>query len=393
MRNKLSLALCALFITSAPMLAANADKDTDAEKSTSKSTNNDAHNSAKSSVNKNAPKGASKTALLSVVGTSKKQWTGVAVAKNRRVFVNYPRWSDNVPLSVAQLLNDSSTLAFPDKNWNEWKGQQPGDHLICVQAVFVDKDNGLWIVDSAAPKFQGPVENGPKLLKVDLKTNKVDQVFRFDETVAPKGSYLNDVRIDSKRKKAYLTDSGLGAIIVVDLASGKATRRLADHASTKAEDILITINGKPFSKEANGKSRKINSDGIALDPAQEYLYYQALTARNLYRVPVKALVDDKLSDDELGKKVELVTKSCVADGIEFGSDGNLYLTSLEDNAIKRWSPSKKGELELVATNSLLIWPDSLANSPDGSMYVTSSQINLGSTPNLPYRLFKFKLKN
>ncbi|CAN5642580.1 L-dopachrome tautomerase-related protein [soil metagenome] len=367
MTNRLSLALCALLITSAPVLAENATK--------------------------NAPKGASKSALLSVVATSKRQWSGIAVSKDRRVFVNFPRWSDNVPTSVVQLLKDSSTLAFPDKNWNEWKGTQPGDHFVCVQAVFADKDNGLWIVDSAAPKFQGPVEGGPKLLKIDLKTNKVDQIFRFNESIAPKGSYLNDVRIDSKRKKAYLTDSGLGAIVVVDLASGKASRRLANHPSTKAEDILITINGKPFNKEANGKSHKIHSDGIALDPAQEYLYYQALTARNLYRVPVKDLVNAKLSEEELGKKVELVTKSCVADGIEFGSDGNLYITSLEDNAIKRWSPSKKGELELVAKDNLMIWPDSLANASDGSMYVTSSEINLGTAPNLPYRLFKFKLKN
>src|SRR4029077_9094674 len=142
-------------------------------------------------------------------------------------------------------------------------------------------------VDPAAPKFQGPVPGGPKLVKINLKTNKIDQIFRFDETAAPSGSYLNDVRIDSKRKKAYLTDSGLGAIVVLDLASGKATRRLANHSSTKAEDILITINGKPFKKEANGNSKKFNSDGIALDPAQEFLYYQALTGRNLYRVPVK----------------------------------------------------------------------------------------------------------
>ncbi|MBS1956418.1 MAG: hypothetical protein JST89_19685 [Cyanobacteria bacterium SZAS-4] len=381
MRNSLSLAICAFVSTSAPMMAANKDAPKEASKDAPKA------------ASKNALKAASKTALLSVAATSKKQWTGVAVAKDRRVFVNYPRWSDNVPVSVAQLLKDSSTLAYPDKNWNEWKGLRPGDHFVCVQAVFADKDNGLWIVDSAAPKFQGPVENGPKLLKIDLKTNKVDRVFRFDEAIAPKGSYLNDVRIDSKRKKAYLTDSGLGAIIVLDVASGKATRRLANHPSTKAEDILITINGKPFSKDANGKSRKINSDGIALDPAQEYLYYQALTARTLYRVPVKDLVNEKLAEDDLGKKVELVTKSCVADGIEFGSDGNLYLTSLEDNAIKRWSPSKKGELEVVAKDSLLVWPDSLANASDGSMFVTSSQINLGTAPSLPYRLFKFKLKN
>lgn len=59
-------------------------------------------------------KAASNSAQLSVVGTSKRQWTGVAVAADRRVFVNYPRWSDNVPISVAQLLKDSSTLAFPD---------------------------------------------------------------------------------------------------------------------------------------------------------------------------------------------------------------------------------------------------------------------------------------
>jgi hypothetical protein len=61
--------------------------------------------------------------------------------------------------------------------------------------------------------------------------------------------------------------------------------------------------------------------------------------------------------------------------------------------VKRWSPSKKGELETVVKDDHLIWPDSLANALDGSMFVSSSQINLGTTPNLPYRLFKFKLKN
>jgi|688.fasta_scaffold251216_2 sugar lactone lactonase YvrE len=348
---------------------------------------------SKDATKKVTEKAASKSAQLSVVGTSKRQWTGVAVAADRRVFVNYPRWSDNVPISVAQLLKDSSTLAYPDKTWNEWKQIHPADRFVCVQAVFADKQNNLWIVDAAAPNFKGPVKDGPKLVKVDLKTNKVARVYKFDETAAPQGSYLNDVRIDPKHKKAYLTDSGLGAIVVLDLDSGKATRRLYDHASTKAEDILITINGKPFSPQPDGKSRKIHSDGIALDPAHEYLYYQALTGRSLYRVPVKELMDSRVSEADLGKKVEMVTKSCVADGIEFGSDGNLYLTSIEDNSVKRWSPSKKGELETVVKDDHLIWPDSLANALDGSMFVSSSQINLGTTPNLPYRLFKFKLKN
>src|SRR4051794_27446176 len=107
MRNKLSVILCALLIASTPAMA---------EKS-------------------------NKSALLSVVGTSKRQWTSVVVAKDRRVFVNFPRWSDNVPNSVDQLLKDSSTLVFPDKNWNEWKGVSPADHFVCVQSLFIDKDN------------------------------------------------------------------------------------------------------------------------------------------------------------------------------------------------------------------------------------------------------------
>ncbi|HEY9733589.1 MAG TPA: L-dopachrome tautomerase-related protein [Drouetiella sp.] len=382
MRNILPTA--SVLVTLLAITAALADNNIESADGTGKSS------ASKSAASKNS---AGKSAQLSVVGSSKQQWTGVAVSSDRRVFVNYPRWSANVPVSVAQLLKDSSTLPYPDKTWNEWKQIHPADRFVCVQAVYADNQNNLWIVDPAAPNFKGPVKDGAKLAKVDLKTNKVAQVFKFDETSAPQGSYLNDVRIDTKRKMAYLTDSGLGAIVVLDLTTGKATRRLFDHASTKAEDILITINGKPFSPQPDGKSRKIHSDGIALDPAHQYLYYQALTGRNLYRVPVKDLIDSKVSESDLGKKVEQVTKSCIADGIEFGRDGNLYLTSLEDNAVKRWSPSKKGELETVVKDEHLIWPDSLANAPDGSMYVSSSQINLGSTPKLPYRIFKFKLKN
>lgn len=290
---------------------------------------------------KNAPAATKKPDSLSVVGTSKKLWTGIAVAKDHRIFVNYPRWFDEPPASVNQVLKDSSTLVYPNKEWNDWKGQDPGDHFVCVQAVYVDKDNTLWIVDPAGPKFQGPVKGGPKLVKVDLKTNKIARVYKFDETIAPPKSYLNDVRIDTVRKKAFMSDSGLGAIVVVDLETGKAQRRLANHPSTKAEQTLIVINGKPWSKQPDGYSKRLNSDGIALDPSRQFIYYQALTGRTLYRVPVKALVDEKINEEELGKKVEKVTKSCVADGIEFGADGNLYLTSIEDNSIKRWSPSKK----------------------------------------------------
>ena len=56
---------------------------------------------------------------LEVVASSTRLWTGVAVSREGRVFVNYPRWSDDVPLSVAEL-KDGEPVAFPSAEWNRW---------------------------------------------------------------------------------------------------------------------------------------------------------------------------------------------------------------------------------------------------------------------------------
>ncbi len=322
---------------------------------------------------------------LTQLATSKNQWTGIAVSKKNRVFVCFPRWSDNVPVSVGELLVDGSVSAFPDKRWNSWKTQTitGSDSFVCVQSVYVDKDDYLWILDPAAPKFQGPVANAAKLVKFNLKTNKIDKVFPLS-TVAPPKSYLNDVRIDTGKQIAYITDSGLGGIVVLDLKSGKARRVLTTSTALKAENTTITIDGKPVTK-------KIHSDGIALDSKGDYLYFQALTGRTLYRIATKDLLNDKLTEPNLDTKVEKVAKTCIADGIEFGIDGMLYITSLEDHSIKKLDVnSTDKKLATVIKDSQLVWPDSLAMRNDGFIYVTASQINLMPSPPTPYRIFRFK---
>ncbi|HEY9677296.1 MAG TPA: L-dopachrome tautomerase-related protein [Drouetiella sp.] len=327
------------------------------------------------------------------VSTSKLQWTGVAVSRTGRIFVNYPRWSNHVSNSVCELLKDGSVIAYPNSELNKWDGSSPDKHFVCVQAVFIDANDYLWIVDAASPEFKGVVAGGAKLVKVNLKSNKVERTYAMTSDVAPAASYLNDVRIDTKGQHAFLTDSGLGAIVVVDLKTGNAVRRLANHSSTKAENIHITINKKEFGKQPDGTYKKVNSDGLALDPSHQYLYYQALTGKTLYRVPIKALLDSKMNENDLGQKVEKVAQTFPSDGIEFGSTGKLYLTSLEDNSVKSIDVRSKKPAEIVVRDFRLIWPDSLSNGPNGSIFVTASQINLGPNPSTPYRLFKFKTPN
>ena len=120
--------------------------------------------------------------------------------------MNFPFWSDDHTLSVAESI-DGQPKPFPDEAWNAKSGP-PENRRICVQSVVVDNQGALWILDPASPKTEGVVKGGPKLVKVDLSTDKVVQTIPFDDTIAPPRSYLNDVRTGTKSGHAFITESG-----------------------------------------------------------------------------------------------------------------------------------------------------------------------------------------
>lgn len=216
-----------------------------------------------------------------------------------------------MPFSVGEIDSAGEAHPFPNDKINEWDSSlTPMDHFVCVQSVYVDRDDFLWILDPANPGFQGVVEMGAKVMKVDLERNKVVMTIILDRTIAPENSYLNDIRVDAKKRYAYITESGTGAIVVINLESGKPRRLLAEHPSTKAEDITLTIEGVPF-------GAKVHADGLALDSDGKYLYYQALTGRTLYRIETKSLRDEELSEAKLAEKVETLGESGASDAIAF----------------------------------------------------------------------------
>jgi sugar lactone lactonase YvrE len=330
---------------------------------------------------------AQNRAELTEVAHSDQQWTGVAVSREGRIFVNFPRWSPKVATSVAEVFPDGNRQSFPDENWNTWKpGQSPKEHFVCVQSVYVDANNSFWILDAANPEFKGVVSGGPKLVKVNLRTNGVEQVIHFDNSIAPEKSYLNDVRVDTLVAVAYITDSGLGAIVVVDLKSGKCRRLLGEDSSTKSEGTKIIIDGNEWKGLPNG-SHDVHSDGIALDAEGKYLYFHALTGRTLRRVETRWLLDENVSPFQLASKVEPLGETGPTDGIEVDKSGNVYFTALQENAIKQFTREK--QLETVVQDERLSWPDSLAWQGEW-LYVTTSQIQYGQKPPGPYRLFKLK---
>ena len=49
------------------------------------------------------------------------QVTGVTVSEDGRIFVNFPRWSEDVAVSVAEVMKDGSIKAYPNDEWNAWR--------------------------------------------------------------------------------------------------------------------------------------------------------------------------------------------------------------------------------------------------------------------------------
>src|ERR687897_942338 len=337
--------------------------------------------------------------------------TGVTVSQNGRIFVNFPKWGDEVSYTVAEI-RDGKAVAYPDEAMNQTNPNDLAAALVSVQSVVVDPADRLWILDTGSPMFEATEYGGPKLVCVDLKTNQVIKKILFPQNVALPTTYLNDVRFDLRRGKegiAYITDSaqnGPNGIIVVDLASGESWRRLNDHPSTKAEEDLRTflpiVEGQPFlvKQQENGSTKlavNMGSDGIAISATGEWLYYCPLASRKLYSVSTEALSDRSVDDECVSRTVkDEGDKGGASDGLESDAEDRIYVTNYEHNSIMRRNPN--GEWETTVHDPRLLWPDTLSLASDGYLYVTANQLhrqarfhNGSDMRKKPYTLFRIKV--
>lgn len=306
------------------------------------------------------------------------QVTGITLSDNGRMFVNFPRWRDGVPYSVAEVLKDGIHMPYPNKEMNRWEnGDKPSSHkFVCVQSVVAYKDK-LYVLDTRNPSMKQVVDV-PTLYVFDLRKDELCRTYQLGSSTKPT-SYTNDLRVDEKTGKIYLTDSGAPGLIVLDIESGENYRVLDQHPFTTAEVDHINAGGK-------GYDGTIHSDGIALDRKNDILYFHALTGYTLYGIPTEQLISRQIDEDAIFRM-----KTPAPDGMIVDEKGNLYMGDLENSAVVYLTPDHQ-EIRTLVQGGNISWPDTFTIYKD-ELYFTNSRIHeaVGDISEMYFPVDKVKL--
>lgn len=304
-----------------------------------------------------------------------------------RAFVSTPRLvSADAPATLSMLdtaahSGPARLSAFPSVAGNA-AAAAPDTHLRNVLGFHIDRRNGwLWALDMGfvAGEAEAPA-GAQKVMVYDLRSGRTVRRIALDGVADRKGSFLNDIVVDERRRIAYISDSGLrsapdnqAGLIVVDLDAGKARRVLDRHAS-----LLPEPGAKVVSHGAEvwpGNPLKLGINGIALSPDAGTLYWAVTTGTHAYAMPTRLLRDKGASVQTLSAAVrDLGDVGGNTDGIVTDAKGNLYITDVTRNGIVKYDPAT-GTMSLLAADEGVYWPDTPALMPNGDLVFTASHLN------------------
>ena len=298
---------------------------------------------------------------------------GVAVSPGGRIFISLPRWAGKPTPGVIELLADGSHRPFPGGDWNGWEpGRPAGEAFVSVHSISADADGNLWVVDEGPP-FHGQAATAqseqayaqvlPKIVQIDVASGKVVQTYLIDRQAAPRGSNFGHVRLDEHF--LYVSEPGIGSVIVIDRRTKQVRRRLAGAKAAKADPTIVPVfAGVPIA--ALGKGPQIHLDHMEIDATGEKLFFMSLFGPTLYSISIKDLTNWSLSDQDLEGRISVEGPVPAATGMRKDARGDLYICAITDFAIMR--RTGEGGWEIVARDPRIYLPNNPSFGPDGDLY-------------------------
>ena len=212
---------------------------------------------------------------------------GISTTPEGRQFLLYARVDGSTGPTVVESIGNT-TVPYPNLEWNSYNtSKDPSTHFVRINSQRIGPDGQLWIVDVGSPSFGEPVilPEGPKLVAINVTSNEVSRIYPMGNVTLAQ-SLLDDVRFNPESGLAYLTDAGVPALIVLDIASGEARRVLENDVSTRA-NMPVSAEGRLL-RGGEGGFQHIYADQLEVSPDAMWLYYQSCDG-GMYRIETKYL--------------------------------------------------------------------------------------------------------
>ncbi|KAK3717062.1 hypothetical protein LTR37_006117 [Vermiconidia calcicola] len=305
---------------------------------------------------------------------------GVSTTPDGRLFAVFARVDGSTGPQVVEVYRENNTFqAYPNAEWNTFEeGDDPKRHYIGVNGQRIGPDGNLWVIDKGAPALGAPIifPGGPKLVVVDLTTDKVKRVYDMSNATRS-NSLLDDVRFSAGMGKAYLTDAGSPGLIVLDLDSGQIVRLLDDDPSTKiglpvsAEGTLLKLGDEPA---------YIYADQLEVSPNGKWFYFQSASG-GMNRIETQwldnAFYNASLNSNAvLGGFVQPYAHTPSTGGTAIDAEGNIYNSDTDSQRIIKIFPN--GTMTTLVQDPRLLWVDAMWIDGDNKLWMPAAQLNRGT---------------
>lgn len=306
--------------------------------------------------------------------------SGIVVTPEGRVFVGFPRHADNHSEATLAELRGSTLIPYPNAALSLPSDRSPEQRFMSIHGMTSDSRGRLWAIDDGKLAGQPIVPGAAKVIGIDPQSDRIVTNIILQPPAMLPDSHMNDLRVDlthGTQGTVYIADSSFGssgALVVVDIATGRQRRVLADHPSTQPEKgFAVVLEGRPMRYTIDHPTFPVGgADSITLSANSSRLYYSPLTSRRLYSIATDLLADFNASDVVLAENVVDHGEKVMTDGLATDAFDRIYLTAGEHDAIMRRYPD--GHMDVLVRDPRIVWPDAVFATAS-HLYCTLGQWN------------------
>ncbi len=307
------------------------------------------------------------SALQPFMQSNSQIWDAILPLPDGRMLLEAPAWVGNTGPQLFVRNTNGQLEPWPNAAWNATEGDV-NTRFVALGGLTRTADGHIWVLDSGVPNRKQPPVAAPKLIEIDPTEGTVLRVVPVEASALRQGSILSGIAVHGNT--AYVPDSGVAGLLVIDTASAKAQRFLDHHPDLIASRPIVTPNGPV--RDNTGRYAAVDASMIAVSPDGSWLVLQA-PGQYLSRVSTSIFTDPDITPAAFEESVTQWFKTPSLGGMTIDNDGTLYWSDITTSSILSYTTGRVPRR--LITDPRLQWPTTPGLDGHGHLFVSASQID------------------